>query len=49
MSVSFSKLAIIKWAAYEFKKGSALPMVGRETSVYGSSHRLNGRDNLYVC
>ncbi len=38
VSVSLSKLAIIELAVYGFKEGSALPMVSRETSVYGSSH-----------
>jgi hypothetical protein len=48
VSVSLSKLAIIEVAIYDFKVGGALPMIGRETSVYGSSHRLCGRARLYV-
>ncbi len=48
VSVSLSKLAIIVLAVYQFKEGSALPVVSRETSVYGSSHRFCGRANLYV-
>jgi hypothetical protein len=48
VSVSLSELAIIYLAVYELKEGSALPMVGRETTVYGSAHRLCGNDNLYA-
>jgi hypothetical protein len=49
VSVSLSELAIIDLVVYEFKGGGALPMVGRETSVYGSSHRMCGRTNQPLC
>ena len=48
MSVSLSELSIIKLDVYELKEGSAFPGDGRETTVYGSSHRLCGRARLYV-
>ncbi len=48
MPVSLSELAIINLAVYELAEGVALPRVGRETAVYGSSHRLCGRANLYI-
>ena len=48
MSVSLSELSIVKLAVYELKEGSALPVVRRETTVYGSSHRLCGRADIYI-
>jgi hypothetical protein len=48
VSVSLSKLAIIELAVYGFKEGSALPVVSRETSVHGSSHRFCGFASFYV-
>ncbi len=48
VSVSLSKLAIIELAVYGFKESSALPVVSRETSVYGSSHRFCGCSSFYV-
>ncbi len=46
--ISLSELAIIYLAVYKLEEGCALPRVGRETAVYGSSHRLCGRANLYI-
>ncbi len=46
--ISLCKLSIIELTVYEFKEGSALPVVSRETSAYGSSHRFCGRASLYV-
>ncbi len=48
MSVSLSELVIINLAVYKCNDGSALPVVSRETSVYGSSHRFCCRAGLYV-
>ncbi len=38
VSISLSELAIINLAVYIFNEASALSVVSRETSVYGSSH-----------
>ncbi len=38
MSVPLSKFANIYLPVYELKEGGALPVAGRETTVYGSSH-----------
>ncbi len=48
MSVSLSEFASIYLPVYELKEGGALPVVGRETTVYGSSHRPCGRANLNI-
>ncbi len=48
VSVSLSKLAIIELAVFKFKEGSALLVVCREMSVYGSSQRFCARASLYV-
>ncbi len=48
VSVSLSEFAIIYLPLYELKEGGALPVVGRETTVYGASHRLCGRANLNI-
>ncbi len=48
MSVSLSELAITNLAVYELSDGSALLVVGRETTVHGSFRHLCGRANLNI-
>jgi hypothetical protein len=48
VSVSLSKLLIVKLAVYELMEGSSLSSVGRETTVNGLSYRLCVRAHLYV-
>jgi hypothetical protein len=48
LSVSLREFAIIYLPVHQRKKEGALPVVGRETKVYGTSHRLCGRTNLII-